>query len=147
LEAAAEDYIRRIDEMGGMKTAIEKGYPQAEIQEKAYEWQQQVDAKSRVIVGVNKHEGEKEHRISSMPHDDAAELGQRDRLAHYKAHRRESIQGFSENARIQALDALTVACESRSRMSECMVDCVRTGSTEGEIVGAMEKVWGRYRGV
>lgn len=147
LEAAAEDYIRRIDGMGGMKTAIERGYPQAEIQEKAYEWQQQVDAKTRVIVGLNQHASEEEHHISSLPHDNAAELEQRDRLAHYKAHREKFVQGYSENARVQAVDALTAACESRSRISESIVVCVRTGSTEGEIVAAMEKAWGRYRGV
>jgi len=146
LEAAAEDYIRRIDEMGGMRIAIERGYPQAEIQEKAYEWQQQVDRKERVIVGVNKYTAEEEHRIASIPHDDAAEAKQHDRLAHYKAHREEFITGFSESARTAALDALTGAAENRSEICEAIVACVRTGSTEGEIVAAMEKVWGRYRG-
>src|SRR5208283_2998957 len=56
LERMALDYMARIDEMGGMVTAIERGYPQREIQRSAYEYQLEIERKNRVVVGVNAFE-------------------------------------------------------------------------------------------
>ena len=53
IEGRAEEYLRKIDEMGGMVHAISKGYVQREIQDAAYAWQRQVEAKQKVVVGVN----------------------------------------------------------------------------------------------
>ncbi len=139
LEAGAVEYIRIIDEMGGMAKAIERGYPQAEIQQKAYEWQKQVDSCERTIVGVNKYRGTQQP-VPSMPFDEQAETAQLERLARYKAGR------GHEQPRAAALDALTKACEHRKDICERVLDCVRNAATAGEIVSAMEKVWGRYRG-
>ncbi|OGK08577.1 MAG: methylmalonyl-CoA mutase [Candidatus Riflebacteria bacterium RBG_13_59_9] len=143
LEAKAEEHIGEIDQMGGMQKAIEKGFPQLEIHQKAYEWQQQVDRGERAIVGVNKYASEHQH-IPAQHHDEAAEIAQRERLEAYKNARGRFVSGYTEQGRLRALDLLTRACETRELICECILDGVRTGSTEGEIVSAMEKVWGRY---
>jgi methylmalonyl-CoA mutase N-terminal domain/subunit len=78
--------------------------------------------------------------VQSMPFDEQAEEAQLERLAKYKAGR------GHEQARAAALDALTKACGQRKEICERVLDCVRSAATAGEIVSAMEKVWGRYRG-
>jgi len=145
IEAEAEEYITRIDEIGGMQRAIEKGYPQAEIHQKAYEWQKQVDSGERVAVGLNKYVSE-EHRVQPIAHDEAAEAAQRKRLEEFLARRSGMGDNFTEQARQRALDELTRACETEKLICERILDCVRAGATEGEMVSAAEKVWGRYRG-
>jgi methylmalonyl-CoA mutase N-terminal domain/subunit len=145
IEVESEDYIARIDEIGGMQRAIEKGYPQSEIHQKAYEWQKQVDSGERVVVGLNKYISE-EHRVHPITHDEAAETAQRERLAEFLAHRCSLGDNFTEQARQRALDELTRACENEKLICERILDCVRAGATEGEMVLAAEKVWGRYRG-
>ena len=140
LEAEAVEYIRIIDEMGGMRAAIERGYPQGEIQQKAYEWQKEVDGGGRTIVGVNKYRSAQQP-IPSSTYDEQAETAQLDRLAKFKASR-----GGTEQARNAALDALSRACAEEKQICERIMDCVRVDATGGEIVAAMEKVWGRYRG-
>ena len=145
IEAEAEEYIARIDEIGGMQRAIEKGYPQAEIHQKAYEWQKQVDGGERSVVGLNKYVSE-EHRVQPITHDEAAETAQRERLEAFLASRDSLGGNFTEQARQRALDELTRACEARKLICERILDCVRTGVTEGEMVSAAEKVWGRYQG-
>jgi methylmalonyl-CoA mutase N-terminal domain/subunit len=145
IEAEAEEYIARIDEIGGMQRAIEKGYPQAEIHQKAYEWQQQVDSGERAVVGLNKYVSE-EHRMQPIAHDEAAEAAQRERLEGFLARRSSMGDNFTEQARQHALDELTRACETGKLICECILDCVRAGATVGEMVSAAEKVWGRYRG-
>jgi len=145
IEAEAEEYIARIDEIGGMQRAIEKGYPQAEIHQKAYEWQKQVDSGDRVVVGLNKYVSE-EHRVQPIAHDEVAESAQRERLEGYLARRSSMGDNFTEQARQHALDELTRACETEKLICERILDCVRAGATVGEMVSAAEKVWGRYRG-
>ena len=58
IEARAEEYVRKIDAMGGMVEAISKGYVQREIQAAAYEWQRQVESRQQVVVGVNAYRSE-----------------------------------------------------------------------------------------
>ncbi|OPX23847.1 MAG: methylmalonyl-CoA mutase [Planctomycetales bacterium 4484_113] len=159
LEVEAAKYLRIIDEMGGMKAAIEKGYPQAEIHQKAYEWQQDVEAKRRLLVGHNCYqesdnagEAEQDKKIpaasplSSLRSAlEAAEQRQRARLEEYLAHRPAYVPRFTEAELERRLDALTRACESHDSISERIIDCVRAGATEGEMVEAMVRVWGRHQ--
>ena len=143
LEEEAMSLMRNIDEMGGMLRAVEKGYPQLEIHKKAYEWQKEVDEGNRRIVGVNCYT-EEVSKIPSIPHDEEAEKRQIDRLEEYLKDRGKSVRGFSEERLRKALDELSRACEEKRFICEKILDCVRAGATEGEIVLAMEKVWGRY---
>ncbi len=145
IEVEAEKYIEQIDEMGGMQRAIEKGFPQAEIHQKAYEWQKQVDHGERIVVGLNKYVSE-EHHVQPIAHDEAAEAAQRERLEQFIARRKTARNSHSDQSRQRALDELTHACEEEKLICERIVDCVRAGATEGEMVSAAEKVWGRYHG-
>src|SRR5262249_4009503 len=87
LEAEAVDYIRRIDEMGGMVSAIEKGYPQREIAASAYRFQREIDAGERVMVGVNKYAAAEEKQIPLLRIDEEVQALQRRNLARTKADR------------------------------------------------------------
>jgi methylmalonyl-CoA mutase N-terminal domain/subunit len=138
-EAAALDYIRKIDDMGGMLAAVERGYPQAEIQQQAYDWQRSVESGQRVIVGVNKFANPDEQPMP-INRDNAAEAAQKAKLAAYLEAR---IAGPPRGE----LDKLGELASSGARFGYCeaILDCLRAGATEGEIVGALEAVWGRYR--
>src|SRR6204780_1676822 len=88
METAASDYIRRIDEMGGMIAAIEKGYPQTEIANSSYEFQHSVELGESVIVGVNKFTEKDEKPIELLQIDETAERRQVEKLRAVKARRR-----------------------------------------------------------
>src|SRR5262249_13009634 len=89
LEAEALDYIRRIDEMGGMVSAIEKGYPQREIASASYQFQRAGDAGERVMVGVNRFAttATSENKIPLLKIDEAVQKTQVENLARVKANR------------------------------------------------------------
>jgi methylmalonyl-CoA mutase, N-terminal domain len=143
IEAGAKAYIDKIDTMGGMRLAIERGYPQAEIQQQAYEWQKSVETGDRTIVGVNKFVDQ--HEVQPrIVRDNEAEAQQRQRLEQYIAKRNAG----------DAAQPWRTACEKLTEMAgqgaasgycEQIVTALRHGATEGEIVKALEAVWGRYR--
>ncbi|MCC7479570.1 methylmalonyl-CoA mutase [bacterium] len=144
LEAAALDYIRKIDDMGGMLAAVERGYPQAEIQQQAYDWQRAVETGRRVIVGVNKFANPDEKPVP-VNRDNAAEAAQKQKLAQYLERRDSSSTAVTErNAALSKLGELA-ASSARFGFCEAILDCLRSGATEGEIVTSMESVWGRHR--
>ncbi len=145
IEDNALQYIRKIDEMGGMLRAIERGFPQAEIHAKALEWQREVDAGRRRVVGVNCYTEEVAH-VPARPQDETAVVNQMRRLEEYKKDRGRFVEGYSEGKLKAALHRLSRACEEKRLIMETVIDCVRAGATEGEIVLAMEEVWGRYSG-
>src|SRR4029079_9122160 len=88
VEREAMDYIRRIDEMGGMVRAIERGFPQAEIANSAYHFQRQLETKEKVMVGVNKYQVEEKKRsIDTLYIDRSVEKNQIQRLAALKKRR------------------------------------------------------------
>ena len=90
----ANDYIRRIDEMGGMIPAIERGFPQTEIANASYQYQQEVESGTRKIVGVNAFQAEQEKPIELLQIGEAAAKAQCDRLKEVRATR--------DQARVQA---------------------------------------------
>ena len=143
IEAGAREYIRKIDEFGGMAAAIERGYPQAEIQQGAYEWQKSVERGERTIVGVNKFQDEHETH-PEVQRDSGAEQEQVERLERY----------LEERAKGDPSEPWRVACEKLTAMAdqgavsgycEQIYTALKAGATEGEIVTALELVWGRYR--
>ncbi len=143
IEAEASAYIAKIDDLGGMTQAIARGYPQAEIQQGAYEWQQSVEKNERLIVGVNKFTDEHEVK-PALQRDAAAEREQTERLEQYLARRAAS----------DPAQPWRVACEKLTEMAQGGVKsgyceqikvALKAGATEGEVVKALEAVWGRYR--
>jgi methylmalonyl-CoA mutase N-terminal domain/subunit len=140
MERAALDYIRRIDEMGGIVAAIEAGFPQREIAEASYHYQLQVDRGEKTIVGVNRHRaaGEDEHAIPILKIDLAVERDQLARLAALKARR-----GAGRHE--AALRRLEAAASTDENLMPRILECVKAYATVGEICGTLKTVFGEYR--
>ncbi|MDQ3023814.1 MAG: methylmalonyl-CoA mutase family protein [bacterium] len=140
LEEVAVAYIERIDGMGGMLAAVERGYPQSEIQQQAYEWQRSVETNERVIVGVNKYESAAEVPLD-LQRNYAGESEQKQRLSEYIERRGTSGTWTAECEKLNAL------AQSDARFGYCeqILACLSAGATGGEIVKALELVWGRHR--
>ncbi len=136
-EAAANEYIRRIDEMGGMIAAIDAGFPQTEIASASYRYQREVEAGERVIVGVNRFQSE-DQPIELLQIDETAGRRQSEKLARLRA-RRDSHQVT------RALDALQRAAGGAENTMPYLLDAVRAYATLGEICDALRNVFGTYQ--
>jgi len=139
IEEKAFEYIQQIDEMGGMLTAIEKGYVQKHIQDSAYEFQRAVESKEAVVVGVNKFQVEEKNKDMKLLTVDAS-VGERQikKLHELKASRdNAAVSNALEAIRLAALD------ESQNLMP-LIIDAVRVYATEGEICGVLRGVFGEY---
>jgi len=139
LEARAVDYIQRIDELGGMIPAIEKGYVQREIQDAAYAYQLAVESESQVVVGVNAftdQSGASDNEVLRV--DPTVERAQVERL---RAHRAGRPEGVVERHHATLVDA----ARGDANLMGHIVCAVRDGLTVGEVCGAIETVFGRYQ--
>jgi methylmalonyl-CoA mutase N-terminal domain/subunit len=135
-EAAANDYIRRIDEMGGMIAAIEAGFPQSEIANASYRYQREIESGERTIVGVNRFQSE-DPPIDLLQIDETAGSRQIAKLAALRARR--------DNGKVAAsLDALKRAAEGSGNTMPFLMDAVRAYATLGEICDALRSVFGTY---
>jgi methylmalonyl-CoA mutase N-terminal domain/subunit len=131
-------YITRIDEMGGMLPAIENGYVQREIQEAAYRYQQDVDARKEIVVGVNKFVVDESSSIDKLKLDPAIEAAQRARLADLRSRR--------DNGKVAELRGqLATAAQTDENLMPLFVTCVENDVTLGEINNTLRDVWGEYR--
>jgi methylmalonyl-CoA mutase N-terminal domain/subunit len=137
VEAAANAYIRAIDEMGGMIPAIERGYPQTEIANASYEFQHSVEMGESIIVGVNKFTEKDEKPIELLQIDETAERRQVERLRSVKERR-------SSSAVEKSLANLKKAAEGTENTMPLILDAVRAYATVGEIAAAMGEVFGSY---
>jgi methylmalonyl-CoA mutase N-terminal domain/subunit len=140
VEAAASQYIQKIDEMGGMIPAIERGFPQSEIAQASYEFQREIEQGEQVIVGVNKftEEGEQpDQPMSVLQIDESAGRKQIERLEALKRRR-----SASEVAK--TLGALRRAAEGTENTMPYILDAVRAYATVSEICGALKDVFGTY---
>jgi len=137
IEGRAEEYLRKIDEMGGMVQAISKGYVQREIQEAAYAWQRQVEAKEQVVVGVNAFKSD-DPPVTVMKVDPAVEARQVERVQAFRAKR-------SGAAAKQAVDAVRAAARGKDNLMPPILAAVKAQATLGEISDALRDVFGEYR--
>jgi len=136
-EAAARDYIRQIDEMGGMIPAIEAGFPQSEIAAASYRYQREVEDGERVIVGVNRFQSN-DQPIELLQIDESAARRQEEKLAALRARR--------DNGRVQtALDGLRRAAEGTENTMPFILDAVRAYASLGEIMDTFRSVFGTYQ--
>jgi methylmalonyl-CoA mutase N-terminal domain/subunit len=136
-EAAANDYIHRIDETGGMIPAIEQGFPQSEIAAASYRYQREVEDGERIIVGVNRFQSE-EHQIELLQIDETSASHQIQKLAALRQRR--------DNCQVQkALDALKRTAEGTENTMPYILDAVRAYATLGEICDALRAVFGTYQ--
>jgi methylmalonyl-CoA mutase N-terminal domain/subunit len=139
VERGAMDYIEKIDALGGMVAAIERGYPQREIAEAAYRYQMAVDRKEKIIVGVNEFVGE-DQLIEILKIDESVARQQREKLRRLRAER------SAEEVR-RRLDALRQAAEGTENLMPYIYEAVRAYATLGEICDAMRDVFGTYEEV
>ncbi len=133
----ATAYFDAIDRMGGMVEAIERGFPQKEITESAYRFQQAVDRREKIIVGVNDFVQEDEPPIEILYIDESAADTQLARLERLKKTRsRDQVQ--------RSLDALRRTAKSGDNLMPPILDAVRAYATIGEMCDALREVWGEY---
>jgi methylmalonyl-CoA mutase N-terminal domain/subunit len=139
LEAQAYAYFDKIDELGGMVEAVKRNYPQREIAEASFRFQQEVDEGRRKVVGVNAFtEGDEGDRIPILRIDPALEGKQIERLNRARGARDD---GAAERALAALRDA---AADPRHNLMPLLLDAARAHCTEGEIVGALQAIFGTY---
>ncbi|MFB6179311.1 MAG: methylmalonyl-CoA mutase [Halorientalis sp.] len=139
LEAEAFDILEQIDDRGGMLPAIQNQWVQREIQDTAFERQQEQEAGDRIIVGVNEYQVEEEDDVDIEEVDAELEGTQID-----------SVQSLREDRDQEAVDAALAAVREAARGDEnlmpYLIDAVKAYATTGEICNAMRDVFGEYRG-
>ena len=138
LEREAFAYIKRIDELGGIVRAIELGYPQKEIAEAAYRYQQQLDRGDKVMVGVNKYQQEHEPPLELLHISQDVERKQAQRV-------RERKQARNSAAVRAALAAVKRAASEGNNLMPPIIDAVKHEVTVGEISDLFRSVFGVYR--
>ena len=139
VEQGAREYIRKIDALGGMVAAIERSYPQREIAEASYRYQQAVDRKEKIVVGVNEYVTE-EPPIEVLQIDENVALRQEGRLRRLRAER------SSEEVH-RRLDRLRSAAEGTENLMPHIYEAVKAYATLGEICDALRTVFGAYEEV
>jgi len=140
IERQAQAYIEKIDAMGGVLVAIERGYIQQEIADAAYRYQQAVEKGERIVVGVNAYQIKEEaRRLKRLVVDPAVEARQRERLAALRA-RRDAERVSAMLARVEA-----AARAPDQMLMPLFIAAVEAECTLGEICGVLRRVWGEYR--
>ncbi len=137
IERKAQEYLTRIDDLGGAVAAIERGYMQREIQNAAFIYQRQIETKERIIVGVNQFTAGDETPPDILKVNPAIETEQKQRLAKLRAER-------SEPDTRTALARVEAAARDGANLMPPIVGAVRAYATLGEISDAMRRVFGEY---
>ena len=138
IEAEARAYIERIDAMGGMLRAIDAGYPQREIADAAYHYQQQVDAGEKTVVGVNRYQMPEERPTDLLRVPLEVEARQADRVRRVKRER-------DATAARAALGRVREAARGGENLMPPLLDAVKAMCTVGEISDVYREVFGQYR--
>jgi methylmalonyl-CoA mutase N-terminal domain/subunit len=131
------DYFRKIDAMGGMIAAIERGFPQREIADSSYEFQRALESKDKVMVGVNKFTSNEETPLPLLVIDETAAAQQSEKLRHLRATRNNALVS-------ETLRALEKVARGTANTMPCILDCVRAYATLGEICDTFRGVFGVY---
>jgi methylmalonyl-CoA mutase N-terminal domain/subunit len=138
MEEQTWDYINKIDEMGGMVAAIEKGFPQLEIADAAYKFQRQIDSCEKIMVGVNKYVTEEEIPIPLLEIDDKVE---EDQIARLNAVRRKR----DNKAVRKSLDDIKNACKKGENVMPSCIEAVKNMASVQEICDVYREIYGEYR--
>ena len=138
IEKKVEEYIKKIDELGGMVNAIINGFPQKEILNTAYNTQKKIENKEEIIVGVNDFKTNKEEKIEILKVDETIEEKQIEKLKELKKHR--NIEKINIS-----LNALEEAVKKGENLFPYVIECVESYATIGEIIKVLKKVFGEYR--
>jgi methylmalonyl-CoA mutase, N-terminal domain len=138
MERRCYEYFAKIDQLGGMVEAVKRNYPQREIADAAFELQQEIDAGTRVVVGVNSFLHDDEDPIPTLRVDPALERKQLDRLQASRARR--------DGAAVERAlaDPREAAAHEHRNLMEPLLRCARANASEGEIVESLQAVFGDY---
>lgn len=138
MEDAAYEYFKRLDELGGMVSAIEKGFPQKEIKDASYAYQKEVDSKERIIVGVNEFITEEKTPVEVFKLHPDTERRQIKRL--------QEVRRTRDAKRLNnALEALKKAAQGNENLMPLLIEAVKAHGTLGEICNALKEVFGKYK--
>ena len=137
MEKEAKDYIKKIDDMGGMVKAIELGFPQKEIADSAYWYQKAVERKEKIIVGVNAFE---------MDHEPIPTLKIEDTVTKQQLARLKKIKMTRNNSEVKTkLSDLRKAAKDDQNLMPFLLGCVKAYATLGEIMDALKEIYGEYK--
>lgn len=138
MEKGAYEYFKKLDDLGGMVSAIEKGFPQNEIREASYTYQKEIDNNERIIVGVNKFMTKEEQPIETLKIEPEIEKKQVKKLQAFKKNR--------DNNRLNnALEDLKKVAESGKSVMPTIIEAVKLYATVGEICNTLKEVFGEYK--
>jgi methylmalonyl-CoA mutase N-terminal domain/subunit len=138
IEKHAQEYIDRVEDMGGAVAAIESGYVQTEIQEAAVAQQQDIESGKRVVVGVNRFRSSEEPDPTIFKVNTELARSQVERVRRVRA-------GRDSTASAASLERLGAAARGEDNLMPAILDCVRAYATLGEICGVLKSAWGDYR--
>jgi methylmalonyl-CoA mutase N-terminal domain/subunit len=138
MEARAYEYFGKIDELGGMVEAVKRNYPQREIADAAFVLQQEIDGGDRIVVGVNAHTEGDDGATPILRIDPALERKQIGRVQAVRAAR----DGAAVESQLAALRE--AAARADVNLMPNLMECARVHATEGEIVSALQDVFGTY---
>jgi methylmalonyl-CoA mutase N-terminal domain/subunit len=138
MEKGCWEYFDRLDALGGMVAAIEKGFPQREIHDASYEYQRAIERKDKIVVGVNEFVMNDEQPIDILLIDES--------VAEHQTRQLRALREGRDNARVRStLDNLrSAAAANNVNMMPSILDCVRCYSTLGEICDVLRDVYGLY---
>ena len=138
MEREAYAYFEKIEALGGVIPAIEKGFFQKEIAKSAYRYQREIDQRKRIVVGVNEYSTDEPLSIPLLEMDSEGERRQLERLARVRRERDNELLA-------RRLGALRSTAKSTQNLMPCVLDAVRANGTLGEICDVLRAVFGEYR--
>jgi methylmalonyl-CoA mutase, N-terminal domain len=137
MERAAYEYFARIDELGGMVEAIKQNFPQREIADASFRYQQEVDQKERIVVGVNDYVLPEDEELPILRIDPELERKQKGRV--------EATRAGRDSAEVErTLADLRAAATTDANLMPPIIACARARVSEGEMVAALQQVFGSY---
>jgi methylmalonyl-CoA mutase N-terminal domain/subunit len=140
IEEAAMRYIKKIDDMGGLLNAIERGFIQREITDSAYRYQRAVDKSEKIIIGINKYNTNEEINIETLKVNPEVEEKQKRRL--------KSLRSKRDNEKVKrTLTEIRRVSSSEENLMPAILDAVKSYVTLGEICNVLKEVFGEYRPV
>jgi methylmalonyl-CoA mutase N-terminal domain/subunit len=137
MERAAYEYFARIDELGGMVEAIKQSFPQREIADASFRYQEEVRTGRRIVVGVNEYRTPDDEKLPILRIDPALERKQNERLGGTRARRDPAAVGA-------ALDELKRGASAGDNLMPHLIEAARARASEGEMVAALQEVFGTY---
>jgi methylmalonyl-CoA mutase N-terminal domain/subunit len=124
--------------MGGMIAAVEKGFPQMEIADAAYQFQRQVETKEKIMVGVNKYVTEAQHAVPLVEIDE--------KMGEEQIKRVQDVRRKRDNRAVkQSLDDIRTACKTGANVMPYCISAVKNLATQQEICDVYREVYGEYR--